>query len=279
MSELGDLLRQARERKGVTLEQVEAATRIRLKFLDALERGDYASLPGEVYVRGFVRSYASFLGLDPQEALSHHTPTSEGASAPAEAPAASLVLVSMEPGRSLRSVIVALAVVASILLVILAVQRQVWKLFPTPLAVKPALTSTSEPAPTDTQRPVPSATQAPTAEPTTEPAAEPSATTAPSPSPSATAGVAVRLVVTGRSWLQVTVDDQIVYSGVLMDVTREWSGRRQIGVRIGDASRVDVTVNGVHLGVLGRPEEVVSGTWGPDYRGEGTPTPSATPGA
>ena len=275
MSELGDLLRQARERKGVTLEQVEAATRIRLKFLDALERGDYASMPGEVYVRGFVRSYASFLGLDPQEALSHHTPTSEGATAPAEAPATSLVLVSMEPGRSLRSVIVALAVVASILLVILAVQRQVWKLFPTPLAVKPALTSTSEPAPTDTQRPVPSATQAPTA----EPAAEPSATTDPSPSPSATAGVAVRLVVTGRSWLQVTVDDQIVYSGVLMDVTREWSGSQQIGVRIGDASRVDVTVNGVHVGVLGRPEEVVSGAWGPEFRGEGTPTPAATPGA
>jgi len=69
MGDLGQLLQEAREQKGVSLEQVEEATRIRQKFLKALEEGNYTALPAEAYVKGFLRNYALYLGLDPEEVL------------------------------------------------------------------------------------------------------------------------------------------------------------------------------------------------------------------
>ncbi len=66
-STVGDRLRDAREAKGVDLFRVERDTKIRHKFLGALEDGDFADLPGDVYARGFLRNYASYLGLDADE--------------------------------------------------------------------------------------------------------------------------------------------------------------------------------------------------------------------
>jgi cytoskeletal protein RodZ len=72
MDEIGHILREARENKGLTLEQVQEETRINSRFLNALEHGDYASLPTPVHVRGFLRNYARFLGLDPQPLLDRY---------------------------------------------------------------------------------------------------------------------------------------------------------------------------------------------------------------
>jgi transcriptional regulator with XRE-family HTH domain len=67
VSSLGEQLRAQRERKNITLEQAAADTRIREKFLKALEDGDYQSLPGAVYTRGFLRNYADYLDLETDE--------------------------------------------------------------------------------------------------------------------------------------------------------------------------------------------------------------------
>src|SRR5204862_5610678 len=67
MPSLGEQLRAQRERKGITLEQAAADTRIREKFLTALEAGDYPALPGAVYTRGFLRNYAEYLDLETDE--------------------------------------------------------------------------------------------------------------------------------------------------------------------------------------------------------------------
>jgi cytoskeletal protein RodZ len=64
---LPERLLAARERKGVDLFRAERDTKIRARYLDALERGDYAELPGAVYTKGFLRNYALYLGLDPEE--------------------------------------------------------------------------------------------------------------------------------------------------------------------------------------------------------------------
>lgn len=69
MSELGQWLRETRQARELSLEQVEAETRIRAKFLAAIEEESYGELPGDIYIRGFLRNYALFLGLDPQEVL------------------------------------------------------------------------------------------------------------------------------------------------------------------------------------------------------------------
>jgi cytoskeletal protein RodZ len=67
MPSLGEQLRAQRERKAITLEQAAADTRIREKFLKALEEGDYPSLPGAVYTRGFLRNYSDYLDLQTDE--------------------------------------------------------------------------------------------------------------------------------------------------------------------------------------------------------------------
>ncbi len=69
MARLGDALRERREHKGVTMQQAAEDTRIREKFLQAIESGDYQSLPGTVYTKGFLRNYAQYLGLDAEEML------------------------------------------------------------------------------------------------------------------------------------------------------------------------------------------------------------------
>jgi cytoskeletal protein RodZ len=66
---LPERLYAARERKGVDLYRAERDTKIRARYLGALERGDYKELPGAVYTKGFLRNYALYLGLDPEEVL------------------------------------------------------------------------------------------------------------------------------------------------------------------------------------------------------------------
>jgi cytoskeleton protein RodZ len=69
VSDIGNSLREARVRRGLTIKDVEAVTKIRSKYLEALEENDYEVLPGPTYVKAFLRTYASFLKLDPDELL------------------------------------------------------------------------------------------------------------------------------------------------------------------------------------------------------------------
>jgi cytoskeletal protein RodZ len=59
----------ARERKGVDLYRAERDTKIRARYLAALEHGEYSELPGAVYTKGFLRNYALYLGLDPEDVI------------------------------------------------------------------------------------------------------------------------------------------------------------------------------------------------------------------
>ncbi len=78
-SSLGEELLVARERKGVDLYRAERDTKIRARYLAALERGDYGQLPGTVYTKGFLRNYALYLGLDPEDVLMHYRQEYESA--------------------------------------------------------------------------------------------------------------------------------------------------------------------------------------------------------
>jgi hypothetical protein len=62
--EIGNSLRSARERQELGYPEIELATKIRAKYIRALEEEDFDALPGDTYVRGFLRTYADFLGLD-----------------------------------------------------------------------------------------------------------------------------------------------------------------------------------------------------------------------
>ena len=69
MESVGEFFRQVRETKGLTIDEVASKTRIRTDFVKALEDGNFAKLPDQVFARGFVRSYARSLGLDEEDAI------------------------------------------------------------------------------------------------------------------------------------------------------------------------------------------------------------------
>jgi cytoskeleton protein RodZ len=82
MQAIGERLREARMRQGLDITEVEVATKIRAKYLRALENDEFVMLPGSTYVRSFLRTYAEYLGLDAQllveEFRAQHEPRGEG---------------------------------------------------------------------------------------------------------------------------------------------------------------------------------------------------------
>ena len=72
LDELGTLLREAREARGVTLADAQEATKINSRYLEALEDGRYDALPSEVHVKGYLRNYARYLRLDPKPLLDRY---------------------------------------------------------------------------------------------------------------------------------------------------------------------------------------------------------------
>jgi cytoskeleton protein RodZ len=69
MESVGEFFKQVRETKGLTVDEVASKTRIRTDFVKALEDGNFAKLPDQVFAKGFVRSYARSLGLDEEDAI------------------------------------------------------------------------------------------------------------------------------------------------------------------------------------------------------------------
>ncbi|MGG6311190.1 helix-turn-helix domain-containing protein [Paenibacillus macerans] len=72
VSDLGQQLREARLARGLSLEDVQEMTKIRKRYLEAIEAGDYKVLPGSFYVRAFIKTYAEAVGLDADELLAEH---------------------------------------------------------------------------------------------------------------------------------------------------------------------------------------------------------------
>ncbi len=286
MGELGDRLRQAREARGLSLEQMEEVTKIRRRYLQALEEEDYGQFPAEVFIRGFLRNYAVALGLDADEIL---TLSGRRPSYPVVQPRElrqPLLDEPLSPQPRTHGVIAA-AITA---MVLVSVAIGAWILYqytgpvPTPPTSPPSQTtspvdieatasaaaSSTAPAPTATLQP--SATPSPTLTPTIE--AQPS-------------GVQVRLQATDRSWIRIVADGAQVFEG-FMDPgqTREWLARERIFLRTGNAGGLRVWYNGEEQSPLGAPGEVIEHSWeaGPmpaessgQVSGEPTPGPVGTP--
>jgi len=198
MSDLGQMLREARERKQVSFEEVEEATRIRQKFLQALEQGDYGALPGETYVRGFLRTYAAYLELDPEEVMALY----EGRGGEEATPPQPGFFEPMDLSMAAPSWLTADLLIGAVLVVVLLAfgSWATWRYIP-PIMKTQLLswrtTATATPSPTaatSVALPVltPSATPTgtPTTMPTATPTAVPTATPSDTPTPMPTATVA-----------------------------------------------------------------------------------------
>jgi cytoskeletal protein RodZ len=123
MFEIGDTLREARLRQGLTIKDVEETLKIRGKYLQALEQDDFEVLPGDTFVRAFLRSYANFLGLEADvlvaEYTSAHDSVSDSHRGHSNGPAR--LARPRTRGRRSQPNYVVVAVVALIVLTILAI--------------------------------------------------------------------------------------------------------------------------------------------------------------
>lgn len=72
MADIGDKLKSAREAKGLSIQDIEKATKIQSRYLEAIENNEFDKLPGDFYVRAFIRQYAQVVGLDGKELLSDY---------------------------------------------------------------------------------------------------------------------------------------------------------------------------------------------------------------
>jgi cytoskeletal protein RodZ len=301
---LGQLLRETREEQRITLDEAENATRIRQKFLIALEERKYDELPTPSHIHGFLRNYAAYLGLDLQEVevLYAEDRTAQKSWEPRIFHPTDISLSSPKPRPLLGATFVFWLV---IVLVVAVIGGGLFWLYGWPL-IKSTVIPTPAPTVTATTERVvlyPSATAtrtslSPTKKPVpptataTKPPPEPTPTSTPTPdlaltintptplptdtpTPTGPASVRLKIKVVERTWLQVTVDGQELPGELLqVEEDREWEGQSTIYMICGNAGGVEVTVNDEELGVLGERGQVIEKTWG--IAGEITLTPTAT---
>jgi cytoskeleton protein RodZ len=252
LNELGDLLRSEREKKGLSLEEVEEATRIRRRYLEALENGDAAHLPAPVYTQGFIRNYAIFLGLAPQEALALF----RGAEpvSPPVAPLQGALRAANRPNWILViGLLIGLAAVALLI---------VWGVPYYRDGQAPAVPSPSGEAATATPLPASATPVPPTATASATPPIQPTLLPTFTATVTPVAGVQVQVIVTDKSWLRVTVDGQVAYEGTLeAGETHTWTGKDAVTMLSGNAAGTSVIVNGKSQAALGAPGQVVELTW------------------
>ncbi|HEV2498558.1 MAG TPA: RodZ domain-containing protein [Terriglobia bacterium] len=72
MAGFGDNLRREREMRGITLEEISSTTKISIRFLELLEAEEFSKLPGGIFIRSFIRSYANYLGLDEEQVMAEY---------------------------------------------------------------------------------------------------------------------------------------------------------------------------------------------------------------
>jgi cytoskeletal protein RodZ len=222
-SSLGSVLQARRVERGLTLAQAAATTRVRIGHLEAIEAGDMERLPAPVFARGYVRTYARYLGVDPEPmvgtmpAAAGHLHRSFGVAGPPASP------------RVVLSAPVAAVVTAAI--VLSAFGLYAWRQLE---SVNPSGGPSNQPA----------AQLAVTSPPTT---------TSPSPSPQRTP-IVVGVRVTDTVWINVIVDGQPQYADsgrILQPGTSVSFTGLDIKITSGRAAATFITIDDRAIGTLG----------------------------
>src|SRR3954451_3923192 len=121
-NDIGPTLREARMRREIDLDEVEAQTKIRVRYLSALEDEEWDVLPDGPYARSFIRTYASFLGLDGERLPPGLCPESEALDQERPAPAEPIVRTGAPlsaPRRRINPLVAGLLIAAALVAVLL----------------------------------------------------------------------------------------------------------------------------------------------------------------
>jgi len=240
---LGETLRQARLDKGVSLADAARDTRIRRGYLEALESEDPAALPAAVYTRGFLRTYAEYLGLNGQAMVDLYQPQARREPSPTLRSAVPRVAIPRQ--IPLRPALYGIGGVAFVIMLIFAwnwyqdVQHSLREGDSTLRTVR-----TGTPTPAGAARvPTPFQFAVPSPSPTVIPTAEPTATPTP-----VIDGILLELRTNDRVYVEAAVDGKQVLAETLPAGTQRQLplAKESVLMRASNGSAVDITVNGVH---------------------------------
>jgi cytoskeletal protein RodZ len=292
--DFGSTLRAARERRGVSLQQIAKRTKISVAVLEALERNDIERLPGGLFSRAFVRSYAFEVGLDPEATIQRFVDAFPEASAAGSAHAAEeqqeeeAAYDSSQRTASafVRLIVISVPIVALLLYFgmrdraedVPAAPAASPPLAPALPAAPPVTAPTSpEPPPEPTPaKPPGTAADRDRAAADTGPAGArgrgpapappvPEPLAAPPPDSAAAEPVKVAVVATAPCWVSAIVDGERVVSRELQAGERvAFEVGRSVVLTAGDAAALAVTINGADARPLGAAGQVVTVRVTPD---------------
>jgi len=241
---VGARLREAREKRGVSLRQIAVSTRISVMSLEALERSDLSRLPGGIFTRAFIRAYAQEVGLDPDRTIQDFI-----AELPPDAATATARSAGGEDGQKLESdrkaVATALRLVLMSFPIIVLVVYYGSHRAPLPESASSETVPGSQAAAGEPQpaAPVESVSTLP------EPAAAP-------PVAPQTSGISMELAPTGACWVSVIADGRQVFAGLMnAGDKRAVTAEKQVAISVGDAGTFAYTLNGrqgKRLGAAGK---------------------------
>ena len=251
MPTLGEELRRLREEKGYTFREVSDATHIGSRFLQAIESDNYSILPGGIFNRGFVRSYARYVGLDEEQALVLYNQQLEaqGGETP-RTTAPNWDGIEEEVSSPWGTI----ALIVIILLLVSAGIYSAYRYFngeeatsqivgtsPVPSA---SVTLSTSPTASLGDSPSPSATVESSLSPSLTPS--PTPTTEASPAPPLTGNLQVKIRIgENQCWLKVKSDTNPAAEGTLNpgDV-REFAASEKMIMSFGNAVGITATLNG-----------------------------------
>lgn len=232
----GEHLKREREMRGVSLNEISAATRIGTRFLEAIENDRWNELPGGAFNRGFIRSIARYLGLDEDGLVAEYSLETSGSANVREASQF------VKAGRNWRPAVVA----AAILFALLAGAVLVHHFFGARIMAlvhgrRPATASTASSKPASPN--VPASTFAQTSAPTEAATAE---SKAPDPAPGGTLALSVK--VEKPSYLKVVADGQTIFHGrVRASYSHNFEARSTLEIFSSRASGVRLNLNGQNV--------------------------------
>jgi len=239
---VGERLREAREEKGLSLDDVARQTRIPIRHLEHIERGEWDALPAITYSVGFARSYANAVGLDGPAVGAELREQLGGGRSASAGPAAYY-----EPADPARVPPRSIAIVAAVLAVLLVAGYLIWRsqaVGSAPDAAQIADGTTPADAPQPKAQPQPNAAPA-----------QPQA-------PQVPATGAVVLTATQDAWVRITdgANSKALFQGTLKAGQQyQVPATAQAPViRTGRADAVKLSVGGKDAGVLGPPNKTVS---------------------
>lgn len=277
-AKIGQALEKARQERGLTLDEVEHATKIRKRYLAGLEREDYRMLPDAVYIQGFLKTYANYLGLDGEELSrelrNRRAPRRERGIAYGAPKTSDFDRPLINPGElstsrrrksvpetTILTLLVALLALAAVVGTFYFVGRGVQlsgENLP-PSAEQAADGSKADGSKADGSNPRPGG--APEERRAGEQAAGGSsdrAVDAAGQPHSDTLSVEVS-VEGAPSWLSILADGNLMYEQIAQPgFSQTFEAQREISIRTGNAGAVGVEVNGQALGKLGESGEVLT---------------------